>query len=148
MTKPFWRAKPMVAFTPEEWESLCDGCGKCCLLKLEYEETGELEFTDVACRQLDCETARCKDYGARADLVPDCVTLTPDNIGALAFMPPSCAYRLVAAGKDLPRWHPLVSGDPESVHVAGMSARFRVVPETEVEEEDMLHHIVEWPWRR
>src|SRR5215469_12840357 len=91
--KPFWETKSLAEMTRQEWESLCDGCGKCCLIKLEYEDTGEIEYTDVACHQLDCATGRCKDYRRRQELVPDCVVLTPDNLAELPFMPPSCAYR-------------------------------------------------------
>jgi uncharacterized cysteine cluster protein YcgN (CxxCxxCC family) len=131
----------------EEWESLCDGCGKCCLIKLEYEDTGEIEFTDVACHQLDCTTGQCKNYRRRQELVPDCVVLTPDNLADLNFMPPSCAYRRVAEGKDLPEWHHLVSGKRSTVHTAGMSVRHRARSEHEVPMVEMAAHIVRWPRR-
>ncbi len=118
----FWRTKTLQQMTPEEWESLCDGCGQCCLLKIARPAKPALR-TNVACRLLDSESCRCKNYPRRKRLVHDCVVLTPDTIGDLAWMPGSCAYRLVAAGKDLEDWHPLISGDPESVHRAGVSVR-------------------------
>lgn len=144
---PFWQRKPLTDLSHAEWESLCDGCGKCCLIKLEYEEDGGIEFTDIGCTLLDPETCRCRSYSDRRDHVPDCVQVTPNNITALAFMPPSCAYRLLAEGKELPVWHPLVSGDAETVHLAGMSARYRVISEDEIDEEDIIDHIVQWPSR-
>ena len=140
---PFWRAKTLEAMTPDEWESLCDGCGRCCLAKLEDEETGEVAYTDVACRLLDIGTCRCINYDERTRYVPDCIVLTPETIAAIGWMPSTCAYRLIKEGKDLPAWHPLVSGDPDAVHRAGISVRGRVVPEDEsIELED---HIVLWP---
>jgi uncharacterized protein len=145
----FWLHKTLDEMTPAEWEALCDGCGKCCLLKLEFEETGELAFTDVSCKLLDTETARCCDYPNRVEHVPDCVKLTAQNVDELSFMPPSCAYRLLSEGKPLRKWHPLVSGDPDSVHKAGMSVRNRVISEILVpDEQDLLAHIVKWPTRR
>lgn len=149
---PFWHVKPLLAMSEAEWESLCDGCGKCCLGKLEYEgedgePTGEVEFTDIACHLFDPQTCRCTDYPNRSLKVPDCVKVTPDNVGALYYMPPSCAYRLLSGGKDLPDWHPLVSGNPETVFLAGHSARGRTVSEADVTEEDWPHRIVEWPWK-
>jgi uncharacterized cysteine cluster protein YcgN (CxxCxxCC family) len=147
--KPFWKVKPLDRMTRAEWESLCDGCGKCCLIKLEDEDTGEIAFTDVACRLLDCRTARCGDYANRFARVPDCVKVSPDNVADLSFMPESCAYRLLSEGQDLPDWHPLVSGDAETVHLAGMSVRDRVVSETEIaDDQDYLDRIVAWPRRR
>ena len=110
---PFWRRKSLEEMTDLEWESLCDGCGKCCLNKLEEEEgAAETFYTDVGCRLLDGETCRCRDYGHRLELVDDCVRLTPESLKTINWLPPSCAYVLVAEGKDLYWWHPLVSGDP------------------------------------
>ena len=129
--------------TREQWESLCDGCGKCCLLKLEDEDTLELSYTDVACRLLDLGTCRCTRYEDRARLVPDCVTLTPEIIPNLRWMPRSCAYRRIYEGKPLLWWHPLVSGDPETVHAAGVSVRGRVISERRAG--DVEDHIVDWP---
>ena len=141
---PFWKRKRMAQMTDAEWESLCDGCGKCCLLKLEDEDTGAFYPTDVACYLLDGESCRCTSYDFRKRLVPDCVVLTPDNIRELGFMPATCAYRLLAEGQDLPWWHPLISGDPESVHQAGISVRYRIVSEKEVADADLEDHIIEW----
>lgn len=129
--------------TPSEWESLCDGCGKCCLHKLQFEDTGELAYTNVACRLLDLNTCRCRRYAQRQRYVPDCVRLDPQNVGELDWMPSTCAYRLLAEGKDLPSWHPLVSGDPQSVHDAGISIRGRAIAEERAW--TLEHHIVDWP---
>ncbi len=125
----FWRRKPLEALSHEEWESLCDGCGLCCLHKLEDADTGEIHHTRVACRLLDTSSARCRHYARRHRLVPDCLSLSPEGARSLEWLPPSCAYRLVAAGEDLPHWHPLVSGDAESVHRAGVSVRGWAVSE-------------------
>lgn len=141
----YWKTKTLAEMSPDEWEALCDGCGKCCLLKLEDEATGEFYHTDVACFLLDYEACRCRDYEGRTKQVPDCVVLTPGNVGSLGFMPSTCAYRLLAEGKDLPDWHPLVSGDAASVHGAGMSVRGRVTCEKGVPDEALEDHIVEWP---
>ena len=123
--------------TRAEWEALCDGCGKCCLNKLEYEDTGEIEFTRIACRLLDGETCRCTQYPIRHQFVPECVTLTPASLPKVAYwLPRTCAYRRLHEGRPLEGWHPLVSGDPETVHRAGVSARGLTLPETEVDEDE------------
>ena len=140
---PFWKTKRLEEMSPDEWESLCDGCARCCLAKLEDEDTGEIAYTNVACRLLDMGSCQCTRYPERSRYVPDCITLTPDNVDRLPWMPSTCAYRLVAEGKDLPAWHPLVSGDPQSVHWAGISVRGRVVPEREAQ--DLEDYIVAWP---
>lgn len=124
---PFWRAKPLADMSEAEWESLCDGCGQCCLVKLEDEDTGEIHVTDIGCRLFDDTTCRCKDYDNRTDAVPDCVRLTPENVGQLPWLPQTCAYRLLAQGSDLPPWHPLVSGNARSVETAGISMRDRTI---------------------
>lgn len=142
---PFWRRKSLAEMTDGEWESLCDGCARCCLVKLQDGVDGSTEYTDVACRLLDCETCRCTDYANRRAAVPDCVVLTADTIGALGWMPSTCAYRLLAEGKDLPWWHPLVSGDPDTVHRAGISVRHRVLSEAELDEDALEDRIVDWP---
>ena len=142
---PFWRRKSLAEMTGEEWESLCDGCAKCCLVKLQDVESGATDYTDVACRLLDCGSCRCTDYANRRAEVPDCVVLTADTIAALGWMPSTCAYRLLSDGKDLPWWHPLVSGDPQTVHMAGISVRHRVLSETEVDEDALEDRIVDWP---
>ncbi|MFI4982811.1 MAG: YcgN family cysteine cluster protein, partial [Nevskiales bacterium] len=126
---PFWQTKTLAEMTRAEWESLCDGCGRCCLHKLRYEETGELAFTNVACRLLDLHSCRCGDYAHRRQHVPDCVHLSPASLRKIDWLPPSCAYRRLAEGSDLAWWHPLVSRDPETVHKAGISVRGRAVSE-------------------
>jgi hypothetical protein len=125
--------------TEEQWESLCDGCGKCCVYKIE-DDDGELYQTDVACRYFDQSSCRCSQYSKRLELVPDCVQVTPEAARTFEWLPNTCAYKLLAQGKDLPEWHPLVSGDPESVHKANRSARGKVILETEAGE---LHdHVI------
>jgi hypothetical protein len=143
---PFWRRKPLGEMTNSEWESLCDGCGKCCLNKLEEEETDRTFYTDVGCRLLDGQSCRCRDYAHRQETVEDCVRLTPENLKTITWLPPSCAYVLVDQGRDLYWWHPLVSGDPETVHSAGVSVRGRVsASETNVPDKDLEDYIVSWP---
>ncbi len=141
--EPFWRRKSLAEMSPGEWESLCDGCAKCCLIKLEDEDTGEIDYTDIACRLLDLGTCRCTDYQARHRLVADCLRLTPRTAADFGWLPSSCAYRLIAEGKDLPWWHPLVSGDAETVHEAGISVRGRCV--AEARGADPEDRIVTWP---
>ncbi len=137
--KPFWQTKTLEQMTAAEWESLCDGCGLCCLIRFEDEETGEVIPTRVACKLLDQHLCRCKDYVNRKAHVPDCIKLTPWNIEALAWMPPSCAYRRLHEGRDLPAWHPLLTGDPESVHEAGISIRDQTISEDTLDDpEDAL----------
>ncbi|MCH7957893.1 MAG: YcgN family cysteine cluster protein [Proteobacteria bacterium] len=140
---PFWRRKTLAEMTRGEWESLCDGCAKCCLDKLQDDDTGEISYTEVACRLLDLGTCRCTDYANRKRFVPDCVVLTPRTVNRLTWLPSTCAYRLISEGKDLAWWHPLVSGDPETVHRAGVSVRGRAVPEALAG--DLEDHIVHWP---
>jgi uncharacterized protein len=145
---PFWRSKTLAEMTPSEWESICDGCGRCCLNKLEDEDTGQVFYTDVRCRLLDAATCRCTDYMNRGKLVADCISLAPDNVGDLKWLPPTCGYRLLAGGRDLYWWHPLVSGDPDTVHAAGISVRSRsVVSEEDVGIADYEDRIVTWPTR-
>ena len=127
--RPFWEFKRLEEMTVAEWESLCDGCGLCCLVRFEDEETGEIIPTRVHCRLFDPDACRCTDYAARKVHVPDCIKLTPGNIEALEWMPASCAYRMLHEGKDLPHWHPLITGDPDSVHRAGISVRGQTISE-------------------
>lgn len=146
MTEPFWRRKTLDEMTPEEWESLCDGCARCCLVKLQDADTDLIATTSIACNLLDCESCRCSDYANRLATVPDCVGLTPEEVRTLPWLPPSCAYRLIAEGQDLRWWHPLVCGDPDMVHKAGVSVRGRVsAHERNVPIEEMEDHIVDWP---
>jgi uncharacterized cysteine cluster protein YcgN (CxxCxxCC family) len=149
--QPFWRRKSLDAMSSAEWESLCDGCGRCCLVKLEDEDTGQIHFTDIACKLFDAATCRCADYARRRRKVSDCLKLTPAAVRSLTWLPPSCAYRLIAEGRDLPSWHPLESGSPETVHAAGVSVRGRVAAlETDLALDDYPGHIVAWPgkWPR
>jgi len=144
MKKDFWKTKSLVEMTEHEWESLCDGCAQCCLAKVEDAQSGDVHYTDVACRYLDSDTCRCTEYTRRSELVPDCVRLTPANLGALPWMPATCAYRLLAEGEPLPQWHPLVSGSAQSVHDAGVSVRGSCISEEFVHEEDLIERIVRW----
>jgi len=137
----FWETKSLREMTRDEWESLCDSCGKCCVHKLEDEETGALMATNVACRLLDRRTGRCTDYRHRRAYVPECVRLTPEKLDELDWLPSTCAYLLLHRGQPLPEWHPLVSGDPESVHKAGQSVRGWTV--SEVDAGDLEHHLVD-----
>ncbi|MBK5933418.1 hypothetical protein C8N32_106145 [Rhodovulum imhoffii] len=140
----FWEKVSLKNLTPKEWEALCDGCGKCCLNKLEDADTGEIVFTRISCRLLDDETCRCAHYVVRRTIVPECVQLNPGTLGDVAYwMPITCAYRLLWEGKTLYDWHPLVSGDPESVHRAGISVRGWTVPELDVPVEDWEDHVIE-----
>lgn len=143
--QPFWRQKTLAELSQDQWESLCDGCAKCCLVKLIDEDDESLHFTNVSCHLLDCESCRCTDYDRRQAIVPDCVILTPKLLDDLSWMPSTCAYRLVYEGKDLPEWHHLICGDKEMVHKAGISARGKVISETEVDDADLTSHIVDWP---
>ncbi len=142
---PFWRRLALAEMSQAQWESLCDGCARCCLNKLEYEDTGEIAWTEVACRLLDSDTCRCRDYAHREERVPDCLRLTPENVPELKWLPPTCAYRLVAEGRDLYWWHPLVSGDPETVHAAGISVRGRTISEADIPADDLEHYLAAWP---
>lgn len=131
MATPFWEAKTLEEMSRAEWESLCDGCGLCCLQKLEDEATGDVYFTDIACRLLDTDSCRCTDYVNRSREVPDCLVLSPDRPKVYGWLPSSCAYRRLYEGKSLPAWHPLVTGRADSVHDAGISVRGKVVSEAD-----------------
>jgi uncharacterized cysteine cluster protein YcgN (CxxCxxCC family) len=133
---PFWETKSLAAMSRGEWESLCDGCGLCCLIRFEDEDTGKITPTRVACRLFDGDACRCTDYAGRKAKVPDCIKLTPRNVGALPWMPLSCAYRRLDEGRGLAPWHPLRTGDPESVHRAGVSVRGQTINEDSLADPD------------
>ena len=147
----YWETVPLGDMTKAEWEDLCDGCGKCCLLKLEDEESGEVAYTRLHCRLLDADVCRCSDYENRQEKVPDCVSLSVENISALKWMPDTCAYRLVAEGKPLPKHHHLVCGDRTAIHKAGHSILGKTLSEDTVLEEDQIDWIIDWsdaPWEK
>ena len=142
--KRFWVTTPLAEMSQAQWESLCDGCGKCCLHKLEDEDSGDVFYTDVACRYLsnDC---RCQCYAQRAKKVAACLTLRPQDLKQVTWLPSTCAYRLLSEGKALPEWHPLISGESDSVHKAGQSVKDRFISEYDVAEDDYEDRIVFWP---
>lgn len=142
--KPFWETKTLREMTQREWESLCDGCGLCCLVRFEDEDSEEIIPTRVHCRLFDSGACTCTDYVNRKKHVPDCVKLTPYNIDELQWMPLSCAYRRLNEGKDLPAWHPLVTGDPESVHKAGISIRNQTVSEDTLDDPEDALEFAAW----
>lgn len=141
---PFWQSKTLAEMTKKEWESLCDGCGLCCLNKIEDEDSGEYYYTNVACSLLDAGSGQCIEYSGRTALKYDCLQLTPENIEDINWLPVNCAYRLIHEGKDLPSWHPLNSGDPDSVHKSGISMKDRVVSEDSLDEDNLSDHVVDW----
>lgn len=141
MDEEFWKHKTLAEMNATEWESLCDGCALCCLHKLEDEDSGEIFYTDIACKLLDTSTCRCTDYSARAKKVKSCLVLSPDEPETFKWLPGSCAYRLLADGNDLPEWHPLITGDPDSVHRAGISALGNITSETVTSEWTVLRKL-------
>ncbi len=142
----FWETTALEDMTSAQWESLCDGCGKCCLGMVDDPSGKSLKHTNVACRLLDPDLCRCSNYQDRHRFVPDCVRLTPSKVRTLEWLPSTCAYRLLSEGQALPDWHPLITGDPESVHTAGMSVRGRHISERDVDlGKDMSAYIVDWP---
>lgn len=142
--KPFWETKTLAEMNSAEWESLCDGCARCCMIKLENEDDGRVYYTSLVCELLDTASCRCTRYPERSKLVPDCIEMTPDLAETLRWLPITCAYRRLAEGKRLPSWHPLISGDPESVHAAGVSVRGKVIPVTLVHEDEQTDHVIDW----
>ncbi len=141
---PFWKTKTLDQMTRKEWESLCDGCAKCCIVKLEDQDTGALAYTRLHCKLLDGSTCLCSDYKNRKKYVPDCVQLTPAIVDTVDWLPDTCAYRLVQEGKDLADWHHLVCGDRERIHAEGHSVRDKTVSEEGVPEEDQDDWIIDW----
>ena len=147
-TPPFWRVKALDEMTDAEWESLCDGCARCCLVKLEDEDTGEIHYTDIACTLLDAKACTCRDYPNRQRKVPDCVKLTPESVRRLSWLPVTCAYRRLEEGRGLAWWHPLVSGRRESVEEAGVCVKDRVfASEDDLPTERWVERVVKWPNR-
>ena len=152
-TKPFWQTKSLTEMDRDEWESLCDHCGKCCLLKLqdddsdedEQDEANSVYYTNVICNLFDKNDGHCSDYWNREERVPTCIRLTQDNLADLEWMPPSCSYRRIIEGQGLPSWHHLITGDKNTIHEKNKSVLGRVVFENEVDEEDLEEHIVTWP---
>ncbi len=138
----FWETTPLEKMSREQWESLCDGCAKCCMQKLEDEDTREIFYTDVVCRLLDLDSCRCNDYGSRSEVVPACITLTLRELKDPYWLPATCAYRLLAQGDPLPEWHPLLTGDSESAAPVGQSVRGKVIPETRAQ--DLELHLIDW----
>jgi len=141
-TERFWEQQPLQQLTPEQWEALCDGCAKCCLHRFEESDTREIMFTNVCCRYLDQQSCRCSDYPNRSRNVPDCVSVTPEVLQDPYWLPATCAYRLLAEGKPLPQWHPLISGDPDSVIHSGNSIGGRAV--SELEADNLEQHMIDW----
>jgi uncharacterized cysteine cluster protein YcgN (CxxCxxCC family) len=144
----FWERKRLLEMTEAEWESLCDGCGRCCLVKLEEEDSGEIYPTTVVCHMFDGDTCRCKDYPNRHRRVPDCLKLDATNVPQFSWLPRSCAYRRLAEGRGLAWWHPLVSGTPDTVVAAGISVKGRTQSEEGIAEDDLGDYIADWPeWK-
>ncbi len=143
-TPRFWESKALSDMNKAEWEALCDGCGKCCLHKLEDEDSGEIVYTDIACELLDCDSCQCGNYSQRKQIVPDCLSLSPETIEDYPWLPSTCAYRMLSEGRPLEPWHPLLSGRTESVHEAGMSVSGRVLSAAYIHPDDYEERVVFW----
>lgn len=144
MSAPFWETKTLAQMSRSEWESLCDGCARCCLIKLEDTDSGQIEYTRVVCRLLDASACRCTQYPKRHALVADCVVLTAEAAANFSWLPLSCGYRTIAEGRPLAAWHPLLSGRKDSVHEAGISVRGRVLSEDHVHPDGLEEHVIHW----
>jgi hypothetical protein len=144
VSERFWETKTLAEMSDQEWESLCDGCARCCMVKLEDEDTGEIHFTSVVCHLLDDDTCQCSRYPQRHELVDDCIQIDAQNIATVRWLPGSCAYRRLSEGRGLADWHPLISGSPASVVEAGMSVRGNVVSEAAVHPSELESHIIRW----
>lgn len=140
----FWKDKSLHEMTQQEWESLCDGCAKCCLVKLQDDETEEIAYTSVGCQYLDAGTCQCTQYGLRKELVSGCISLQPDMVDQFNWLPDTCAYRLASEGNDLPVWHHLVSGDRDTVHQSGNSVQDKIHSEADIDPDDLEDYIVYW----
>lgn len=143
-SQPWWHTKSLAQMNDSEWESLCDGCAKCCLVKLEDADTEEIYYTNVSCQLLDTESCRCSNYAGRHEIVDDCIKLDRSNVNKLEWLPQSCSYRLIAAGQSLPDWHHLRTGDREAMHSYGASLRGKVTSELDVHDDDIEDHIIRW----
>lgn len=141
---PFWKSKTLAQMNQTEWESLCDGCARCCLEKLEDDETGQVHYTNLVCRYLDQNKCQCTDYQHRSELVAHCISLKPEHASEFKWLPDTCAYRLLAEGKNLHWWHPLVSGSADTVHEAGISVRGKCVSEEFVHPDQWHEHLIKW----
>lgn len=142
--RPFWETKPLEAMTTDEWESLCDGCAQCCLHKMQCDDTGDMAYTRIACRLLDCSSGHCRNYTERLRHVPDCTQLTPATAKEYDWLPSTCAYRLIAAGQPLPAWHPLLTGDRQALLASGHSVVGMAISEELVDPADWEDHVVRW----
>lgn len=141
----FWKTKSIDEMSDSEWESLCDGCARCCLHKLDFEDINEVHYTAVSCQYLDMEKCQCTQYTKRHELVPDCVKVSPDMLREdSTWLPTTCAYRLISDGQDIPEWHPLKTGRLESVHEAGISVRGKSISELGVPDEELEEYIIDW----
>ncbi|MFT2111584.1 YcgN family cysteine cluster protein [Marinomonas sp. 2405UD68-3] len=142
--EPFWKTTKLEDMTSDEWESICDGCGKCCLQKIEDTDTQEIFFTRLSCAQLNIKTCQCSVYSTRQEVVPNCITLTPDSIDQFKWLPDSCSYRVLQSTGELPNWHPLIVGSQKEMVLQGLTVTKYAENETTVDEEDWDLHVIRW----